>query len=371
MSARDQLDRSTPATLIARAANDLAGRLRRSESRLRRAWTRPLAWVLGQVHYDLRGFLGWLLEQVHPDEAAEDRLDAWGTFWQTSRLPGLKSVSSQIRFTGTPGTPVALGTVIERGDGWQYATGTADVIGLGGTVIIDAESLTLGADGDHPAGTTMQMETAVAGINRTVDVVTPFRYGRDAETDPALRTRIQARIQEQVEAGIIADYIAWAREGVSTLRAAWVVPGAGRLNQRLVYFTVQGQGSASIPTSGNRTAAQVAINSHRPVTHHITVDATFAVPIEATIDLDPGSTGADTLARREAVAAELAALYARRAGDRDAAGGILIINSEVRNAIGRAAEAFTLTSLDGDGTGLSDLVYYAIHVPVVGALTFV
>ncbi len=380
MSARDQITLESAPALIGRAARDFVGRTRSAALYIRRHPLRPVVWALGLVHRDFVQFARWTLTNVLPDEATDDRLESQAGLYGLTPTAAVAATSTQLRFSGVAATAIPASTVVVRADGVTYTTDVLTAIGGGGTVDV-AATCTLpsptqpatGALGNLGAGGMVTLETPIAGITDEAVTVDGFAGGADQESTEALRTRVLARIRDEPDGGTLADYTAWVTDALllpgytalfdARVAAVWTVPGAGLLNYRDVYFIVTGPDP--VPTAFQLVWVQAAIDAVRPVTHAVTVRTVAASNVSLTIELDPtpGDPDTSTVPIREAVTAELAALFARVAGRRDATGQLDITNSELRNAIGRGAAIFTLDDVDGDATGLSDVSFTAAQIP--------
>lgn len=83
------------------------------------------------------------------------------------------------RFTGTPGSAVPLGLVLNRNTGAQYATTVADVIGAGGSADIPVEAVEVGAhDNSRANRVALTIDGAPpAGVDVDVTVIEPGLSG--------------------------------------------------------------------------------------------------------------------------------------------------------------------------------------------------
>lgn len=373
-SARDQIERPTVPTLIARAVGDYIGRVRRQGARIRRSWQRAVLYGLGQTQHDLITFARWVIQQVWADEAVDDRLDVHGDlFGGLTRDAATAATSAQLRFTGVAATNIPAGTEVERPDGVAYTTDALAVIGADGTVDVAATCSETGINGNLDAGAELTLTAAIAGVDPTATTIDGFAGGADEESNDGFRTRVIARIRDEAEGGTVEQYEAWAREALAAVRSVWIVVGSGDLNQRTLYFTVDGSGAGIVPTGAQITTVSTYVQARRCLTQDLTVGSdmtTTSALLTISLDPDPADPDTDTSDNRTAVEAALNALWAREAGNRNADGTLTIENSKIRNAIGEAVDVFTLTDVDGDGTGLSDVTASERSV-VVHSITWV
>jgi uncharacterized phage protein gp47/JayE len=254
--------------------------------------------------------------------------------------------------------------VQRQADGVLFLTDSATVFGPGGTESVAVTAAVADAASNSPGFTVMELVSPVDGVESVgaVSLVTPIEGGADAETDPDLRARVLQRIRNIPQGGAEADYVAWAL-AVADVNRAWVYPEQLGPGTVVVRFTVTDSAGGPIPDAGQVTAVQEAIDERRPVTAAVTVVAPVAQAIDLTIAVEP-----DTAAVRAAVEAELAALFA----DEGEPGGT-IKNSVLRATLSQAEgeTSHVLSNVDGDASGLSDVVVGANAIPVLGTVTWV
>lgn len=104
------------------------------------------------------------------------------------------AASGWLRFYGTEGSTVTLGSQVSSEDGIVYQTTTEYTIGVGETYVdVPAVCLTTGALGNKGRGEITQLLQAIPGITSVTNLAA-FTGGRSAETDAELRDRARARI---------------------------------------------------------------------------------------------------------------------------------------------------------------------------------
>ena len=317
------IERPTLPELIDQGAAEFESRLPGVLARVRNSVVGVINRVLAGALSALYKYAEALSEQWWPDRSAPEFLPEHGARWGVPQLPAAAATGT-VQFSGTNGTVVPLGTVVQRTDGAQYATTAAAVIG-GGVAVATAQAVVLGQAGNADIGTALALTTPIAGVNTAATALTALAGGADVEGIEAWRARILARIRKPPQGGSQDDYLAWAY-GVPGVTRAWVYPnelGAGTVTLRFV----RDDDVSIIPDAGEVAAVQAAIDAVRPVTATVTVVAPVATPRNFTIQLLP-----DTGTNRAAVQAELAELYRRAA----APGGTMLI-SQQREAISIAA----------------------------------
>lgn len=316
--------RPTLAQLIERAQADIETRLPGADAGLRNSALNVLARTHSGAVHGLYGYLDWISRQVLPDTADAEILERWASIWGVTRKAA-SFAAGPITLTGTVGTVVPAGTVLQTSAGQEYET-DAEVTLASTTATAQVTALVAGQAGNLVAGTTLTLVSPIAGLNSQALVASGgLVAGADAETDAALRTRLLTRIQEQPHGGADFDYIAWALE-VPGVTRAWVYPAELGLGTVTVRF-VRDDDASIIPDAAEVQAVQDHIDALRPVTAVVTVVAPIAVPLDFTIQLTP-----NTSTVQAAVQAELEDLIRREA----LPGGTILI-SHIREAISLAA----------------------------------
>ncbi len=209
--------------------------------------------------------LRWVSQQIFPDSADTENLGRHaalrGLTWKDPT-----QAEGTARFTGTPATPVPLGTVFSKADGVQYETTATDVIGLGGYVDLAAEAIETGADANCEAGEEFTLAIAPPGIDSDATAQSDFTGGTDRETDAALLVRLLARIQSPPAGGAAGDWEQWALE-VDGVVEAYEFPrrrGVGTCD--VVIFTEGAGGARALPGAGLLATVTAYIETKRPVT---------------------------------------------------------------------------------------------------------
>jgi uncharacterized phage protein gp47/JayE len=317
--------RPTLSELIDRAASDIETRLPGTDARLRRSNLNVLARVHAGAVHGLYGYLDWLALQLMPDTAEAEHLARWASIWGVTRKAAA-AATGNVTFSGTNGTVISAGTLIQRADGAQFTTDAEGTISAGSATVAVTASVA-GADGNTAASTSLTLVSPIAGINTTATVAAGgLSGGSDEEDDDSLRERLISRTQQQPHGGADFDYETWALE-VAGVTRAWVYPQELGLGTVTVRF-VRDDDVSIIPDAGEVAAVQAYIDARRPVTAAVTVVAPTAVPLDFEISgLNPNNTTV-----KAAIEAELEDLLRREAEP----GGTILI-SHIREAISAAA----------------------------------
>lgn len=343
--------RPTLTQIIDRVTADIGSRVTGVDGAVLR---RSLLGILGQstagAAHHLYGYIDWVSRQVMPDTAEGEYLARWARIWGVTRQAATFAAGT-VTFTGSAGSTIPDGTIVQRQDGKQYAT-QGDVTLTATTASVSVQAIESGADGNLAAGVTVSLLSPVAGIqsNATSGDITG---GTDTETDSRLLTRLLQRIQNPPHGGSTADYVLWGLE-VAEVTRVWVYPlqqGAGTVT---ILFATDNAGV--IPTAAKVTEVQSHIDSLRPVTAEVFVSAPIAQPLDMTIKLSP-----NTAAVQAAVKAELEDLLSR-----DGEPGQPLLLSRLREAVSIAVGE----SNNQIVTPTADVTHATGYMPTLGALTF-
>lgn len=346
--------RPTLLELVERIAADIESRLPGVDARLRRSNAAVLARVLGGATHGLHGNLEFLAGQIFPDTAEKEYLERWASIWSVLRKPAAAGQGSVI-FTGTNGTVIPAGTLLQRSDGAEY-TVDADATIAAGSATAAVTAGQAGAAGNTAAGSALSLVNPLAGVNASATVAAGgVTGGADAELDEDLRGRLLARIRQPPHGGADFDYVAWALE-VPGVTRAWCYPrylGNGTVG---VAFVCDDQPGGIIPDAAKVSEVQDYLDFLRPVTADLTVFAPVARPLDLTIRIAP-----DSAAVRAAVTAELADLVTRTA----VPNGTIYL-SHIREAISVAAGELDHTLV----APVADVVCSGGEISIMGAITW-
>ncbi len=341
--------------LIERAAGDVETRLPGTDARLRRSNLGVLSRVHAGAIHGLYGYLDWLAIQLMPDTAEVEYLNRWASIWGVTRKAAVKATGS-VTFTGTDGSVIPAGTLLQRSDAVEFTT-DAEVTIAGGSAVAAVTASEGGAGGNTSANSTLTLVTPIAGVDSSATVDSGgLTNGADTESDTSLRARLLLRIQQPPHGGAKHDYNAWALE-IADVTRVWISPNELGLGTVVVRFVVDDHPTSIIPDAAKVQEVQAHIDTERPVTAAVTAVAPTAVNLDLTIsNLSPG-----TQAVKDAIQAELDDLLRREAEP----GGTILI-SHVREAISIAAGEtdHVLTS------PTADITYNTGEIAVLGTITW-
>lgn len=327
--------RPTLSELKTRIQTDVKSRLEIT-ALLRRSVTGVLSTALAGAVHSLFGFVEFVFNNIFWDTAETTYLERWASIFDISRNAAAFATGN-VTFSGTNGTVVPAGTLIQTSDGVQYST-DADGTVSGGSVDVAVTASEAGEDGNLDAAESLSFVSPVAGIDTIVVASGGLTGGTDTESDSDLRARFLERVQLPPTGGSLNDYIYWAKL-TSGVTRAWVYPNTPATNEVTVLFVRDndgtGIGADILPSAGEISTVQTVLDANVPITSTVTANA----PTQTTYDIDITLTP-NTTAVQNAVLAELADLILREAepnGAANAANNGTLLLSHVQEAVSRAA----------------------------------
>lgn len=237
----------------------------------------------------------WTANQVFPDTADSDYLERHAALRGLARKKATASTGS-IRFSGTVGAAVAVGTEAKTSGGLLFVTTAAGVVGADGTVEIPARSAEGGADTNVATDTAVTLMAAPSGVLSQA-VIVSMLGGTDAETDAGLLDRLLDVLRDPPSGGNAGDYKRWAKS-VDGVTQAWVYP----LRRGLGTVDVAVSSSGGLPSPELLAAVQSSIDAVRPVSVKeflavsptpVVVDVTAQIRISG-VTLDQAQSAVET-----------------------------------------------------------------------------
>jgi uncharacterized phage protein gp47/JayE len=161
----------------------------------------------------------WIFRQIFPDTADAEILEQHATRKGLTRKPAT-SATGTVRFTGTVGAAVTLGTEVKTSTGAAFLVTTGGAIGGGGSVDLAAQAVTAGLAGNQAINTAAVLTASPPGVASAATILT-MTGGTDAETDASLLARLLEVLRNPPAGGNQADYRNWAL-AVPGITHAWV-----------------------------------------------------------------------------------------------------------------------------------------------------
>lgn len=276
--------RPTYTEILDRVQSDIDARLEGVDSRLRRSPLSTIANVEAGTTHGLYGFIEFLSRQIFPDTAEVEYLNRWGVIWGVERLQAVQATGN-LTLTGTNGTLVPAGTELQRSDLSIYTT-DVNVTISGGTATVAVTADDPGENGNTLAGSVFTFVSPIGGVDSTAEVaVGGLTGGLNIEDDDSYLERILLKIQQPPQGGAEIDYIIWALAANAAVTNVWVYPLEDGPGTVYVRFMAYGDTVDGIPDAGLITIVQDYIDSKKPVTALVTVEAPIAQVQNFTIEL--------------------------------------------------------------------------------------
>jgi len=216
-------NRPTLQDIISRIESDINSRVEGSTTFLRNSAFKILARVFGGSQHLVYEFLKFIKDQLFISSADAEHLERHGGEYGIYRNIGTKSTGTAI-FTGTAGTVIPSGTVLQSSTGNNYKTSSDITIAGSGTGTGTITADDYGVAFDEGGGTILSFISPLPGVLTEVVVDgSGLTGGQDEETDEEFRERILARKRTPPHGGAEADYKNWVLE-YSGVTRAWTIP---------------------------------------------------------------------------------------------------------------------------------------------------
>lgn len=233
----------------------------------------------------------WAVRQLFPDTADSDYLERHASLRGMVRKAAA-SATGTVRFTGTAGSTIDIGTEARTVGGMAYVTTAAGVVGAGGTVDITAQASVAGVSGNQAAATALTLSAAPPGVQSAASIVT-MTSGADSEKDAELLARVLYDMRMPPMGGAKHDYYAWAMS-VPGVTDAYIFAQRRAINGVDVVI----EASGGLPSAQLIADVTAYIEAQRPPCADLLVMAPtlIAVNVAASLTLS-GITLADATAR--------------------------------------------------------------------------
>lgn len=253
----------------------------------------------GLCHLTLR-YIDWLALQLLPDTAEVEWLDRHADIWlvNSDGSIGRKDAtysSGSATFTGTTGTPVPIGTILNFSE-ISFET-LAEIVVGDAPAEAAIRAIDAGTVGNLDAGTTLSVQSPILGVDSSA-VVVSLEGGTDVENDADLRIRVLERIRQPPMGGAQYDYVAWAK-AVPGVTRAWAFPeqGVGTITVRFMMDELRAD-QGGFPTHEDELAVHAYIDKMRPVT---VMDCYVLGPVPYPIDLTISNLSPSDAATQDAI----------------------------------------------------------------------
>lgn len=346
-------------TIYSRMKSDTEARITGQAAIPRFSLLGVILYVFAAAIYLVYGFLVFLAEQLFPDTATVEYLDRLAIMYNLPRKSA-EFAEGTIQFSGTPGTVIPAGTLLQDDNGQEYATVSEVTVAGDGTVNADIQAQEAGAQG-NTTDSTLDLVSPLAGVDTEANIITALNGGQDRETDESLRARILQRLRNAPASGNAADYRRWARsvEGVSKV---WVLDAVAYNGPGTVGVIVA-TGTLDPVDPAVKTDTEAYIETQRPLGANVDVLDPNNVIIDFIINITP-----NTLDIRTGVTDRLNSYLLANSEP----GGLLRI-SEIRDTIYSAGMTdYIIIDITKDGASqpVENLQMSGIELAQLGTITF-
>lgn len=207
------------------------------------AWIYPnnmwiAATVIGGLFWELFGLLRRIPDYVMPDTATGVYLQRLGNICGITQTLAT-SACGNIAVTGTAGTSIPSGSVFASSNGNLYTSTSSIIIAADGTATIPVCSDDTGITQNLSAGTPIDINTAIAGIDSALADAGGITGGLCDETEDEFRQRVLLCQKKTRRCGALCDFKEWALE-FEGVEAACAI----KLPSGLIQVLVQLNGAA-------------------------------------------------------------------------------------------------------------------------------
>lgn len=279
---------------------------------LKRSFEYVYARVVAGLSHILHGHISYAIaKKFFLDTGDEETVVRWGTLYT---LPRKDATFAEliISVVGTTGGNVVGGaTIYVRSDGTEYTVKTSTVIPAATTVPVTIIAVIEGDAGNMNDGDTVELQSAIAGIESEALVSSTSVEGADIEDIELYRERVLERLQNPPAGGKVTDYIAFAKT-VTGVTRVWVLPN--HIGQGTVGLTfVEDEETPIIPDAAKVQEVQEAVLALHPVPADLITFIPNEEQMNPQIQLKPNTSEVQA-----AVIAELEDMLTREAQVRDA-----------------------------------------------------
>ena len=236
-------------------------------------------------------WLQWLITRVlqttRAATSAGADLDSFVADFSLTRLQAVAATGTVTFARLTPGLAAAIpqGAMVRTADGTQdfLTTLATDLAADATSIDVPVQAATAGAGGNVQAGAISLLATAIPGVDSVSNLVA-IQGGRDAESDPALRSRFQSFLDTRARATTraIGYAIGQIQQGLEYLIEE-NTDTAG--NYRPGSFVVTVDDGSGTPSTKLISEVASAIETVRPIGSNFAVQPPEIVPVDISLSL--------------------------------------------------------------------------------------
>lgn len=251
---------------------------------LRESFLGIISIVFSGAVYLLYGFIDYLSRQILPDTAEDDWLIRHANLYGLTRKAATFATGT-VEFTGTAGTTIDSGTVLQTNDSVQFSTDSEATIATGATTVsVSVTAVEAGTSGNVDAAD-IDLVSAIDGID-SVAFTTGADGATDQETIEELRARLLLKLRTPVSGGRASDYLQWA-ESVTGCTFAWAVDAY--MGVGTVGVMIAGENKTAV-TDAVKSDVEDYIETKRPLGVLVYVYSVIPVTAGFTVKVPPGTS---------------------------------------------------------------------------------
>ena len=280
------------ATIRKRRIADYEYELGSQSARLEGTPEHALATSGSGAAHGLHGHLDSVAKNAFPGTADDERLRQWASFFGVYQLEAVRSAGGGL-FSPSAGIDTLLpeGTLVTRDDGREYAVMASTVI-LGANVVTAAplRARLAGAAGNLASGSSLSLQSPIAGIFSAAVVGTEITNGLDEESSSALRIRLLERLDTPPKGGGPGDYVAWAKL-VPGVTRAWEYKWAPKVGFVTLLFMRDLDDGSPFPDAGEVAAVKAKLEEYAPIIGPppiVQAPVALAIFLNIALTLEPG-----------------------------------------------------------------------------------
>lgn len=296
----------TVKTWVDRVASAFEAWLPGVDARLARNNIGPTATAIGGALWQIDAKLESIARDRFVHLAGEEALERHGADFALPRKPAT-AASGTATLTATEAVGVEAGAVLRRADGTRYRVLAAATIAGAGSLAVSVRAVDPGAAANAAAGTALTALSGVFGEASIAVDAAGLVGGGEVEDIESYRARLLERLAFPPQGGTTSDYWRWAR-AVPGCTDCYVWPRRGGIGRVALFPVFDGARPHGLPTAADLAAVREAVEAEAPDGAIITVSAFTAVRVDVTVP----SLAPTSRALREAIAADLANLFAAR-----------------------------------------------------------
>lgn len=312
----------------------------------------------GMAHM-IYGYIAYLMKQMLPDTAEDEWLERWALLFGYPRKAA-SYATGFVQFSGTNGSVIPSGTIIQDDNLVQFETLEAATIASGFANNVPIKAVNANAAG-NTSDLTLELVSPISGVNSSATITTALSGGADQETIEELRARLLLKLRTPVTGGRATDYVTWALS-VSGVSAAWCFPTY--LGPGTVGVACAGENGHAV-SQGVIDAVAAYIETQRPIGASVDVLSVTPTTFAFTIAI-PAAT---TSAVHQALNDNMQSLF----NDEAAPGGTILLSHINSALITSGVSDYSISAITKDGAAytIGNITTTGFELAKLGTITLV